>query len=116
MDINEFLKLCETKLTACNDLNNAPFGMVGKQAQAYMQGRSTILQWVIEMLPQSSGKGSEAETIAENNFQAALQRGSKIDAIKFYREWKSVGVKEAAKEVLDNWDKLRQDAFSWNGQ
>lgn len=56
------------------------------------------------------------EAAIENNFQAALQRGSKIDAIKHYRDLKSLDFKEASKYVLDNWEKLRQDAFSWNGK
>lgn len=56
------------------------------------------------------------EAVAENDFQAALQRGSKIDAIKYYREWKNIGFMEAKTYVIDNWEELRRDAFSWNGE
>jgi len=48
-----------------------------------------------------------SEELHKYEFRAAVRRGSKIDAIKVYREWKGVGVKEAANHVQTNWETLR---------
>jgi hypothetical protein len=57
MNMTEFIALAERKLAECDDMNNAPFGMDGDQSGAYLRGKSSALQWVLEMMPLDPGEG-----------------------------------------------------------
>ena len=48
-----------------------------------------------------------AEFLFEKQFGDAVRQGKQIDAIKLYREFKDVGLREAAAYVQDNWVTLR---------
>lgn len=53
MPLTEFKAMVEKKLTEAEagDVNNAPFGYDHDQSSAYLSGKATALQWVLEMLP-----------------------------------------------------------------
>lgn len=51
MMMDDFLKLCESKLAESKDPANALFPMSPEQGSAYLLGRADVLQWVLEMLP-----------------------------------------------------------------
>ncbi len=53
MDMSKFLEMCEKKLSEAEsaDLNHAPMGMTSEEAFAWLSGRASVLQWVLEMLP-----------------------------------------------------------------
>lgn len=49
----------------------------------------------------------KSESEFKQEFQEAVTRGSQIDAVRVYREWKNVGFKDAARYVQANWKTLR---------
>lgn len=52
----------------------------------------------------------------DNDFCAAVQRSSQIDAIKRYRVMHDVSFKAARDAVMPRWNELRLKAYSWSGQ
>lgn len=65
MTMEDFLQLCEAKLSECKDASNAPWPMPPSEGRVYMKGRADILQWVLEMLPPDTTAPTGNSTIAD---------------------------------------------------
>lgn len=52
MTREEFVKLLEAKIVEVRDPANVPFGFDPSEAKLWRRGRLSILQWVLEMLPE----------------------------------------------------------------